>query len=209
QLRRLAVGDEDLARIRLLEPGDHAQQSRLAGAARAEQGHQRAALHADGDIVQRNELAEALGHAADLDRHQVPSFGRNTVMSTSVPIASRARRTDAAYAPVALNDSYWSWTCSVSVSVLPTMRPETTLTAPNSPSARAVVRTTPYAIAQRIAGSVTRRKIANEPAPSVAAASSWSVPISRSTGTTSRTTNGSETKIVATTIPGSANSTCT
>ena len=40
-------------------------------------------------------------------------------------------------------------------------------------------------------------------APSVQAASSWSVPISRSTGTTSRTTNGSETKMVASTIPGS------
>jgi hypothetical protein len=39
-------------------------------------------------------------------------------------------------------------------------------------------------------------------APSVAAACSWSVPISRSTGITSRTTNGSETKIVASTMPG-------
>ena len=35
-------------------------------------------------------------------------------------------------------------TCSVSVSVLPAMRPETTATAPYSPRARAVVRTTPY-----------------------------------------------------------------
>ena len=38
--------------------------------------------------------------------------------------------------------------------------------------------------------------------PSVDAACSCSVPISRSTGTTSRTTNGSETKIVARIIPG-------
>jgi len=36
----------------------------------------------------------------------------------------------------------------------------------------------------------------------VLAASSCSLPISRSTGTTSRTTNGNETKIVASTIPG-------
>ena len=36
-----------------------------------------------------------------------------------------------------------SSTWSVIVSVRPAMRPETTLTAPNSPSARAVVRTTP------------------------------------------------------------------
>ena len=33
------------------------------------------------------------------------------------------------------------------------------------------------------------------------------MPISRSTGTTSRTTNGSETKIVASTIPGNAKTT--
>ena len=36
-----------------------------------------------------------------------------------------------------------SSTWSVIVSVSPTMRPETTATAPYSPSARAVVRTTP------------------------------------------------------------------
>ena len=59
-------------------------------------------------------------------------------------------------------------------------------------------------IPQRIAGSVTRRKVAKGEAPSVQAASSCSVPISRRTGTTSRTTKGSETKIVARTIPGSA-----
>ena len=41
----------------------------------------------------------------------------------------------------------------------------------------------------------------------MAAACSCSVPISRSTGTTSRTTNGSDTKIVASTIPGSAKTT--
>ena len=41
----------------------------------------------------------------------------------------------------------------------------------------------------------------------MAAACSCSVPISRSTGTTSRTTKGSETKIVTSTIAGSANTT--
>ena len=76
------------------------------------------------------------------------------------------------------------------------------LTAPNSPSARAVVSTTPYATPQRIAGSVTRKKVWNGPAPSVAAACSCSVPISRSTGIVSRTTNGSETNMVARIMPG-------
>ena len=55
-----------------------------------------------------------------------------------------------------------------------------------------------------MAGSVTRRKVCQGEAPSVAAACSCSVPISRSTGTTSRTTNGSDTKMVASTMPGTA-----
>ena len=46
-------------------------------------------------------------------------------------------------------------------------------------------------------------------APRVAAACSCSIPISRSTGTTSRTTKGSETKMVARIIPGSAKITWT
>jgi hypothetical protein len=52
------------------------------------------------------------------------------------------------------------------------------------------------------AGSVMHRNVCSGEVPSLPAASSWSVPSSRSTGTTSRTTNGSETKIVASTIPG-------
>ena len=55
---------------------------------------------------------------------------------------------------------------------------------------------------QRIAGRVTLQKVCHGEAPSVLAASSWSVPISWRTGITSRTTKGSETKIVARTIPG-------
>ena len=47
-----------------------------------------------------------------------------------------------------------------------------------------------------------RQKVCQPLAPSVDAACSWSSPISCSTGVTSRTTNGSETKIVASTIPG-------
>ncbi len=47
-----------------------------------------------------------------------------------------------------------------------------------------------------------RRNVAHPPAPRVAAASSCSVPISRRTGSTSRTTNGSVTNTVASTIPG-------
>ena len=49
-----------------------------------------------------------------------------------------------------------------------------------------------------------RQKVCHQLAPSVRAACSCSSPISCSTGTTSRTTKGSVTKIVASTIPGTA-----
>ena len=52
-------------------------------------------------------------------------------------------------------------------------------------------------------GSVIRQNVCQREAPSVDAASSCSLPISCSTGSTSRTTNGSVTKIVASTMPGS------
>ncbi len=61
-------------------------------------------------------------------------------------------------------------------------------------------------MAQRIAGIVILRNVVNADAPSVAAASSCSIPTSRSTGTTSRTTNGSETNSIARSIAGYAKS---
>ena len=64
-------------------------------------------------------------------------------MSRSVVTASIASSTDAAYAPVWSKFSYDAWTYCVSVCVRPAMPPETMLTAPNSPSDRAVVSTTP------------------------------------------------------------------
>ncbi len=113
----------------------------------------------------------------------------------------------AAYAPVTacepICESRWN-TSSGSVSVEPGTFEDTISTAPISPKARAVVSTTPYATPQRIDGSVTRRNVCQAEAPSVAAACSCSSPTSISTGVTSRTTNGRETKIVASTIPGTA-----
>ncbi len=57
-------------------------------------------------------------------------------------------------------------------------------------------------MAQWIEGRVMRRKVWTPLAPRVQAACSCSVPISSSTGATSRTTRGSETNIVAITMPG-------
>ena len=54
---------------------------------------------------------------------------------------------------------------------------------------------------QRIEGRVIRQNVCHGEAPSVAAACSCSSPISARTGATSRTTNGSETKMVASTMP--------
>ena len=50
-----------------------------------------------------------------------------------------------------------------------------------------------------------RQNVCHPDAPSVCAACSCSSPTSRSVGTTSRATNGSETNIVAITIAGSEN----
>ena len=54
-----------------------------------------------------------------------------------------ASSADAAYAPATSKFSKRCSTSSVSVSVCPAMWPDTTLTAPNSPIARAVDSTTP------------------------------------------------------------------
>ncbi|EDT00985.1 hypothetical protein BamIOP4010DRAFT_5511 [Burkholderia ambifaria IOP40-10] len=89
------------------------------------------------------------------------------------------------------------------------MWPDTTDTAPNSPIARALHRITPYSRPHFTFGSVTRRKICQPDAPSTRAASSSSVPCACISGISSRATNGNVTKIVASTMPGTAKMICT
>ena len=48
----------DRPRLRLLEPGDHAQERRLPASARPEQRGQRPGRNLDRDVVQRGERAE-------------------------------------------------------------------------------------------------------------------------------------------------------
>ena len=84
------------------------------------------------------------------------------------------------------------------------MWPDTTETAPNSPSARALHSSTPYSSAQRMFGSVTRQNVCQPLAPRLSAASSSSVPCCSISGISSRATKGNVTKIVASTMPGSA-----
>ena len=81
--------EEDLSRVRGLEPGDDAEQRRLARAARAEESRQRSALDVERDVVEGDEVAETFRDVANEDGHvrRLSSFGRMTVMATSTRIA--------------------------------------------------------------------------------------------------------------------------
>ena len=64
------VVDEDGSGVGRLEPRDHAQQRRLAAAARAEQGGQRPRADLDRHVVESDERPELLADIANDDRHQ-------------------------------------------------------------------------------------------------------------------------------------------
>ena len=91
----------------------------------------------DRDVVQRDEIAETLGDVLGADSHQLCSFGRRTLITIKIKMATIASVTETAYAVVW--SKFWnrSSTTSVAVCVLPISRPDTTATAPYSPSDRA------------------------------------------------------------------------
>ena len=93
---RVLAGDEHAAAVRVLQARDHAQQRRLAAAARPEQRRQRSVRDLERHVVERDEVAEVLRGSLHLDAHRVPSLGLKTFMASSVPIAIRARTTAAA-----------------------------------------------------------------------------------------------------------------
>src|SRR5439155_19184890 len=90
--------------VRCLEARDGTQQCGLAAAARTEQRRQSAVRDADADVVQGGERPEALAHVYDLDRHQPATLPwrrrASRLIAPSVPSASSASTTAAAYAPV-------------------------------------------------------------------------------------------------------------
>src|SRR5436190_915099 len=137
------VEQQHAAGIGFLQPGDHPQQRRLAAAARPEQGGQRPVGHVQADVVERQEISERLAHAFHRDAHQAISLRLSSCMADTATSAMRASTNAAEYAPARLKSSKAACTRSGSVSVCPTSLPDTTLTAPNSPSTRAVVSTTP------------------------------------------------------------------
>src|SRR5207237_4625084 len=79
--------------------------------------------------------------------------------------------------------------------------------APNSPMARALQSSTHYSTLHVMFDSLTHKKVCRPDAPSEIAASSSLVPCSCIKGISARATNGKVTKLVASAMPGSANST--
>src|SRR4029450_1395320 len=140
---RVRAPDVHGAAVGQLQPGDHPQKGRLAASTGTEQGREGAVADVQRDVVERQEVAEALGDAHHLDAHRVTSSRLSRFMLSTVRRARAASTTEAEYAPA--RSKFWK-ACSTwigRVSVWPASLPETTLTAPNSPSARAVVRITP------------------------------------------------------------------
>src|SRR3989475_3473944 len=90
------------------------------------------------------------------------------------------------------------------VLVWPRMWPETTDTAPNSPMARALHKITPYSRPHLMLGKVTFQKVCQPVAPSTMAACSSSLPCACISGISSRAMKGKVTKMVASTMPGTA-----
>jgi len=92
----ILAGDHEPAGIGVFEPGDDAQQGRLAGTGRPQQGNELAGSDAEIDAVQGDEIAEALDDAFQLDAHRNRSmpqyvFSRNAFYA-AISSASRRKR---------------------------------------------------------------------------------------------------------------------
>ena len=90
-----AVADADLAAGDLLQPGDHAQQRRLAAARGADQHAELAVLDRDVHAVHHRGRAEGLAHAAERDRrHAMSPLPSSPCCSASwsCPCAGASRR---------------------------------------------------------------------------------------------------------------------
>ena len=85
--RRVLVAEQDAPGGREIEPGDQAQQRRLAGARRAEQRDQLAAGDVERNAVQRRRVAECLGEILD-----VTLMGSPRSLSPATSATTRGRR---------------------------------------------------------------------------------------------------------------------
>ena len=90
--QRLPVEDE-IARLRLVQPRDHVEERRLAGAVRADQPDDLARVRLDRDVVQRDYPAEQPGDVLDREQGRHPRtlkrFTRADTLDASAPAPSR------------------------------------------------------------------------------------------------------------------------
>ena len=86
-----AAADLDRARIGGVEPGDQAQDRRLAAAGRPEHRQHLAGPHVEVDVVDRDDVAERAPQAARLDRVNGRAVGN--VATRQRPGSSTRRRT--------------------------------------------------------------------------------------------------------------------
>ena len=161
----------------------------------------------DADVVERDEVAEALAHVAYLDRHQTAVLSASAARQQ----VHRQQRRERQQREHHRGRRRRRW-CRSSRSG-PARTAAASASGPRSGRRRRSRRRTRRARARSSArrrrprptgspGSVTRQNVCHALAPSVAAACSASVPSSRSTGIVSRATNGSDTTAVASTMPG-------
>ena len=199
-LRRQAGGvdalDLDRAAVGVLEPGDDPQQRRLAAAARAEQRGELTGRDVDRHVVEGDEVAEALVDVADLDAHRVVLLRaeerrRRTMHERRRCSGEHERRRRRRVALLRSSGTLLDEQRG-RLRLRRSMLPDTTLHRAE--------------LAER-AGQAEHDAVDERPpdrrqgdpperlarvAPRVRAACSCSMPISSSTGTTSRTTSGSD-----------------
>ena len=79
--RHVLAAEQDAARRRQLEPGDHAQRRRLAAARRPEQAEELAVANGEGRVLHGDEIAEGLLQVldADLGHRLTPETSMTTV----------------------------------------------------------------------------------------------------------------------------------
>src|SRR5581483_4214493 len=67
-VREILVREDDSARRRLVDAGEHVEERRLSGAVRADEADDRPLWHDEVDIVDRDEAAELLAHRKRLKK---------------------------------------------------------------------------------------------------------------------------------------------
>ena len=93
ELKRVGLSDRAVGR--LVEARDHPQRRRLAAAGRAEQGEELARVHREVDVVDRDELPEALRDAAQRDVWSLPFLhARRTIQNAQRGCPGRTKGRD-------------------------------------------------------------------------------------------------------------------